>query len=318
MATLNSTIEKINALDALDICKNEQVHKQFLQIYKTCWGTTELEAEGFYERESQYFYTLLSKDEKLRTSPTKFSIYLAFMDLAICGLTLRPGCKALCYLQGENIRIGEKIDEQTREKKPVFEGRLVLTISGYGELLQRQRAGQIRYADNPVLVYDNDEFSFTEINGAKTLQYTCHLPHTGHRVIAAYLRITRADGSTDYSIMFEEDWDRLRVYSEKKNRRWDKNSQSYINGAPNALYTSNNGQIDTGFLQAKLIKHAFRSYPPLRLGRSTILETSQVDNETYTMPDEPADAEPTFAPAAPVEAGVRVTPEEDSSNDDVF
>ena len=50
------------------------------------------------------------------------------------------------------------------------------------------------------------------------------------------------------------DWERLAVYSEKKNF-----------GKANALYTSFNGGIDPGFLAAKMIKHAFKSYPKVSL-----------------------------------------------------
>ena len=135
----------------------------------------------------------------------------------------------------------------------------------------RTRAGQIRHADNPVLVYDNDEFSFKDVDGRKSVSYTCNLPHVGHNITACYLRITRADGSIDYSVMFPEDWCRLAGYSQKQNR-----------GYANELYgMDQNGivHIDPGFLMAKCIKHAFKSYPKVRIGRGTELQSQQVDEK---------------------------------------
>ena len=63
----------------------------------------------------------------------------------------------------------------------------------------------------------------------------------------------------------ESDWLRLKSYSEKKNK-----------GKANALYSSNNGYIDPGFLENKTIKHAFDAYPKKpRIGKFTTLQTDQ-------------------------------------------
>ena len=42
------------------------------------------------------------------------------------------------------------------------------------------------------------------------------------------------------------------------------------------------GQIDPGFLVAKCIKHAFKTYPKARVGRATQLESQQVDETEIT------------------------------------
>lgn len=254
-------------MQALDIVKADIVRDRFISIYDTLWGNGT--GEAAYERESIYFNKLLREKPELQNG-TRFSLFTAFIDLAICGLSLEQGARALCYLIGRNVNIG------TRER-PVWEGRVVLTISAYGELVLRARAGQIRHADNPVLVYENDEFSFSDRGGRKEVNYTCRLPHAGKRVVACYLRLTRADGSIDYSIMTEEDWTRLAGYSASQDRR---------NHRPNALYTSNNGSIDTGFLMAKCVKHAFRTYPKVRIGRGTELESKQVEEKEIEINDE--------------------------------
>lgn len=261
MGNLQMTVEEINQLKPLEIVEHPVVRDRFTQIYETLWGN----GEAAYQRESIYFNNALRDNDggKLQRA-TPFSIFTAFIDLAVCGLSLEPGTRALAYLMGRNVNVG------TKENKK-WEGRCVLTVSAYGELVMRTRAGQIRHADNPILVYDNDEFSFKDVDGRKSVSYTCNLPHTGHNITACYLRITRADGSIDYSVMLPEDWCRLAGYSQKQNR-----------GVANELYgMDQNGivHIDPGFLMAKCIKHAFKSYPKVRIGRGTELQSQQVDEQ---------------------------------------
>ena len=107
MSNIALTVEQINALHPLDIVKNETVRQRFIQIYDTLWG--EGEGEKAYEKESTYFNRILSDNEKLATSSTRFSIFTAFIDLAVCGLSLEPGTRALCYLQGRNYKVGETV-----------------------------------------------------------------------------------------------------------------------------------------------------------------------------------------------------------------
>lgn len=268
MSNLQMTVEEINQLKPLDIVEHPVVRERFTQIYETLWGN----GEAAYQRESIFFNKALRDNDngKLQRA-TPFSIFTAFIDLAVCGLSLEPGTRALAYIMGRNVNIG------TRET-PKWEGRCVLTISAYGELVMRTRAGQIRHADNPVLVYDNDEFSFKDTDGRKSVSYTCNLPHTGHAITACYLRITRADGSIDYAVMFPEDWCRLAGYSQKQNR-----------GRANDLYgMDQNGivHIDPGFLMAKCIKHAFKTYPKVRIGRGTELQSQQVDEQPQLSDDD--------------------------------
>lgn len=259
MSNLQLTVEEISQLKPLEIIEHPKVRERFTQIYETLWGN----GEAAYERESIYFNKALRDNDNGRLQrATPFSIFTAFIDLAVCGLSLEPGTRALAYLMGRNVNMGTK-------DSPKWEGRCVLTVSAYGELVMRTRAGQIRHADNPVLVYDNDEFSFRDVDGRKSVSYTCNLPHTGHNITACYLRITRADGSIDYAVMFPEDWCRLAGYSQKQNR-----------GRANDLYGMDQAgivHIDPGFLMAKCIKHAFKSYPKVRIGRGTELQSQQVD-----------------------------------------
>ncbi len=311
MSQINITVEQLNQMQPLDIVTSPIVRDKFINIYDTLWGG----GEAAYERESNFFNNLLRDKPELQKG-THFSIFTAFIDLAISGLSLEQGTRALCYLIGRNQKTTPKLDQNGRVLKDQngyiiynWEGRVVLTISAYGELVLRERAGQIRHADNPVLVYANDEFSFSDKNGRKEVEYVCHLPHTGQRIVACYLRITRADGSIDYSIMTEEGWQRLAEYSANQDRK---------NHQPNALYTSNSGSIDSGFLMAKCIKHAFNTYPKVRIGRGTELQSQQVEEKEIEINDDlygvdtetgeviQPEPQPFGPPANDVSAGVTV------------
>lgn len=308
MSDIKFTVERLNELQPLDIVTDSAVRDRFIQIYDTLWGAGT--GEAAYERESRYFNHLLREADggKLQKA-TKFSIFNAFIELAVSGLTIEPRSRALCYLTGRNVNVGTKEHQR-------WEGRCVLTISGYGELVLRVRAGQIRHADNPVLVYENDEFSFADRDGRKSVEYVAHYPHTGKRIVACYLGITRADGSRDYGILFEEDWHRLAGFSAKQNSK----------NIPNSLYGYRGEgaplDIDPGFLCAKCIKHAFKSYPKVRIGSRTVLETDIADTpegeRQLGIGETPATEAPamrhqeSFAPEPDTAAGVTVeTDEED-------
>ncbi|MBQ9203444.1 MAG: recombinase RecT [Prevotella sp.] len=321
MSPIQSTVEELNKLAPLDIILSEAVRNRFIQVHDTLWGAGT--GEPAYEREAIHFNAILRDNDKLQKA-TKFSIFNAFIDLAVCGLSLEPGTRALCYLMGRNYCIGT--DPHTNKK--VYEGRLVLTVSGYGELVLRARTGQIRHADNPVLVYEEDGFSFSDTDGRKQVSYTCNLPHKSNHVVAAYLRITRTDGSIDYAVMLEEDWLRLQGYSGKANKRWDDARRTYVE-VPNELYTANGGNIDTGFLCAKCIKHAFKTYPKVRIGKAE-LETQQPDEvqqdieafynmDAQPQPEQPAmpqDPNPPFGNQPDTSAGVTVDPAGAADADD--
>lgn len=338
MSKINLTVEQINELQPQDITTNEFVRDKFIQIYEAMWTpSTGVSGEAAYERESRNFNRILAEKEDIRKSCTRFSLFTAFLDVAISGLSLDAGTRAQAYLLSRSIAVDSYLDQQGN-KKNRYETQCVLTISGYGELLHRARVGQIRHADNPVIVYAEDEFEFGERNGNKFVNYTCRLPHTSGNIVACFMKITRADGSVDYAVMLPEDWNRLAGYSARQNRKWDNNNRRYVDGAPNALY-GQRGQdgtlkIDTGFLIAKCIKHAFKSYPKARVGRATQLESQQVDDmeindDIYGLEDGSSANTSTgeimpkqdtgFAPAPDTSNGVTIDPANNAGgNDDVF
>ncbi len=336
MSNISLTVDEINQLAPLDIATNELVRAKFIQIYEAMWTpSTGVSGEAAYERESRNFNRILSEKEDLRKSCTRFSLFTAFLDVAISGLTLDPGARAQAYLLSRSIAVDSYQDRDGNTKKK-YETQCVLIISGYGELLHRARVGQIRHADNPVIVYTEDEFEFGERNGNKFVNYTCRLPHTSGNIVACFMKITRADGSIDYSVMLPEDWSRLAAFSARQNRQWDNQRRQWVPGNPNALYGKQQDgslKIDTGFLIAKCIKHAFKSYPKARVGRGTQLESQQVDeveinDDLYGLEDGSTVNASTgevmpkhdtgFAPAPDTSAGVTINPDNAGGSDDVF
>ena len=244
----------------------------------------------------------------------------AFIDLAVKGLTLAPGSQALCYLIPRSVKVGTD-----QSGKDIWEKVCNLTISGYGELVLRKNAGQIRHVDNPVIVYEGDTFQYGEQNGQKIVNYMSAFPRKSNKIIACFLKITRADGSIDYSVMTEQDWMRLKGYSDKQNTYYDAKKGQYVTKS-NELY-GKNGQIDSGFLMAKCVKHAFKTYPKLNIGRGTELESEIIEQQPNdfdpyggvgAVEQQPQQQEQHFAPEPDMSAGVTIDPAQQPDNDDTF
>ena len=331
MSQIGITVQLLNEMQPTEIVRNANVRDKFIQIYDAMWSqSTGVTGEAAYEKESRNFNRLLSENEDLRKKCTHFSLFTSFLDVAISGLTLEPGAKAQAYLLARSIAVDSYADERGQKKKR-YETQCALTVSGYGELVLRARCGQIRHADNPVIVYEEDSFEFGERNGQKFVNYVCRLPHQSGHIVACFMKITRADGSADYAVMLPEDWARLSNYSARQNAKYNYQTKQWEYGKPNALYTAQNGQIDPGFLVAKLIKHAFKTYPKARVGHATQLESQQVDEAE--IPDDiygvagngeqvniatgeiVSEKEQSFAPTANTTAGVTVNPAEENEDD---
>lgn len=317
MSNAISLAKELQSMKAIDVIRNERVRNQFISVYNSIWKEG---GEQVYEREAIYFNQQLRDKQNLREC-SGTSIFYAFIDLAVKGLTLATGAQALCYLIPRSVKIG--IDQSGKD---IWEKVCNLTISGYGELVLRKNAGQIRHADNPVIVYEGDTFQYGEQNGQKIVNYMSAFPRRSNKIIACFLKITRADGTIDYSVMTEQDWMRLKGYSDKQNTYYDSKTRQYVTKS-NELY-GKDGQIDTGFLMAKCVKHAFKTYPELNIGRGTALETEIIEQH------QPADFDPyggvddgqsehqeqSFAPAPDMSAGVTIDPTQQSDNngDDTF
>lgn len=318
MSNAMSLAKELQAMRATEVVRHELVRNQFINVFNSIWQEG---GEAAYEREAIYFNQQLRDKAQLREC-SGTSVFYAFIDLAVRGLTLAPGTQALCYLIPRNVKTG--IGQDGRD---VWEKVCNLTISGYGELVLRKNAGQIRHADNPVIVYEGDRFEYGEQNGQKMVNYMSAFPRQSNKIVACFIKITRADGSVDYSVLMEQDWLRLKVYSDRQNTYTDRRTGE-VRVKSNELYNVN-GQIDTGFLMAKCIKHAFKTYPKLKIGRGTALETEIADdpqNDGFDpyggvgSDEQKPQQEETFAPTPDMSAGVTIDPAQQPGNesDDTF
>lgn len=238
---------------------------RFVTLYQKTQGVSVEQAAMIFETEKYHFQKLLAENQGLRECDS-LSLYGAFIDIAVQGLSIDPK-KKLCYLIPGSVNIGTKDDKK-------YIKRAALEVSPYGELAIRQLKRQIKYADNPVIVYEGDVFEPYQDASGKGVNFKMNVNH-GTKIIGAFIRIVKMDNTEDFHWMVEADWKRLMEYSKKKN-----------NGYPNALYSSMNGGIDPGFLGAKLIKHAFKSYPKVDLSNFSV-ESKDNDDPNDDPKDDP-------------------------------
>lgn len=251
MATLRQT-------PAADIPNLPFVEEKFTALLGHIQRVPKDVAQSMFHAEKFHFLKRINESADLRACEP-LSLYGVFVDIAVNGLSLDP-TKKLVYIIPGSVNIGSK-------DSPVWVKRASLEISPQGELSIRQRDGQLKYADNVVIVYEGDTFEpGIGQDGKKYVNYKLNASHTT-TIMGAFIRIVRLDGSVDFQWLLREDIARLKGYSERKNK-----------GHANALYSSNNGQIDTGFLAAKMIKHAFKTYPKARVaGSFAALATDKVE-----------------------------------------
>lgn len=274
-----------NILETLKTASHEQIpdiaHEKFVAVYSQKFGPEK--AEAFFEEQKNLFINELvygSYKDFLKQADG-MSIYFAFLFLAINGLSLEKGTTTTCYLECRRIKIGEDPNRKNAKGYPeaIYQSNAVITITGYGEIILRQRAKQIRSVDSPKVVYDCDTFRYGENDGHPTLTWEKCLPRPqGSRIVACYVRIIKNDGSVDYFVLDTDEILRLKQYSGKSN--W---------GKANALYGKEEdcSDIDTGFLKSKTVKHAFKGYPKLSIGAGGAFESDKDIDQTEPMPEQP-------------------------------
>lgn len=228
-------MQQLNEATASQIVNIPVVAERFKNLYVTFNGK---DSKRFYEAEKFHFAKIIQDNPKIAAC-TKLSLYGCFLDMAVSGLSFDPAMKH-AYITPQGVNIGTK-------QSPVWEQRAQVRISGIGELVIREKQGQIKYADNPVLVYEGDKFmTGTKDNALYISHEVAHPRKPDAAIIACYLRITRADDSVDYKVITMPEVEKLRKFSK------DPDSKAWTDGLP-------------GMVQAKCVKHAFRTYPKIRM-----------------------------------------------------
>lgn len=246
-----SIIQKLEQSAPAQIANIPEVADRFKNIYLIMNGGNNDKATVKYEAEKFHFMKLIQDKPDLQQC-TKLSLYGCFLDMAVNGLSFDPAMKH-AYVVSFNTNVGTK-------QQPKWEKRATLMISGYGELSMRIRQNQLKYADNPILVYEGDEFRHGTKDGKVFLDHVAAFPRKSDNIIACYIRLERIDSSVDYKVLSIEEIMKLKAFSK------DPNSKAWTDGLP-------------GMVQAKTIKHAFRSYPKIRMGDFSQLQSNTVDAE---------------------------------------
>lgn len=258
--TKNELMELITntSIKPSQVIKSAAATNRFVATYAKVHGIRNMaKAQAFCEAEQHHFLKIINDNPNIAKC-TKLSLYGIFMDVAVLGLSFDPTMKHL-YIVPFNTNVGTK-------QAPKYESRAALQISGQGELLLRVMQGQIKYADNPVIVFEGDEFRYGSKDGKVVLDHVACYPRKSTKMLACYVKIVRHDDSVDYKVMAMEDIEQLRKFSK------DPNSLAWTTGM-------------AGMVQAKTIKHAFKSYPKLRVGDFSKLESEVVEAEPETAID---------------------------------
>lgn len=245
-------MQLIQTASPAQLIDSPAVANRFKDLYSVIHGIKDTRiAEAFYTAEKFHFLKSINDSAPLQAC-TKLSLYGIFMDVAVSGLSFDPSMKHL-YIVPYNVNVG------TRDQ-PKWEKRAALQISGLGELLLRQMQGQVKYADNPVVVFEGDEFRYGCKDGKTIVEHMACIPRKSENIIASYICITRHDNSKDYKVMSIDDINRLRKFSK------DPNSKAWTDGLK-------------GMVEAKTIKHAFKNYPKVRMGEFSKLSSETIDEE---------------------------------------
>ena len=290
MSETKIKMEWVNSLPAMTFMDEPAIRDAFIGMNMRVCAAGQAEAETFYEKESMYLKRVIFNsinpaypNSDLRKCST-FSLYACFQDMAANGSVLSFNQdEKLAYIEKRGYKCG-----RDGEGRDIWENRARLVISPYGELAIRMDRGQIKYADTPVIVYDGEPFR-VRINeqGNKVVMWECEYPRKTKKIVGSFIKITRPDGSFDYSYLLQEEIDRLAAYSEKQNGQ----------GKTNFLYGSTDGSrgIDPGFLAAKTLKHAFKAFPKVKIKGTN----AEMDGENQEIDyDEPGPSGLTPAGAA--------------------
>lgn len=295
---VKNRMQHLQSLHPMQFMDDDVVRDSFVKNYvETHPGVTIDKAHTFHAREAMYFKRVLMASTALQQC-TLFSLYACLMDVATNGLSYDPA-KKLMYLETKNFNTAPK------GQPAAWEARAISKATPYGELAVRIACGQIKYADNVIIVKEGDMFRIgMRENGSKYVVWE-GLTDPGRKTIASFVKLTRSDGSFDIAYLTQDDIERMRRASERQNSRGNNN------GSANSLYTSENGGIDSGFLRAKTLRHAFGSFPPVDILSAT--EEDEINNDATmvvdggyqddsNVPGQPAAAPPSdpFANTAPM------------------
>lgn len=281
-----------NVADKTTLVDQQPIKESFIDTLVRMHRYSPEDAEATYEREARYFKRAVSASAKLKVA-TGLSLCSAFFEIAINGLSIQPGQKAEAFIESRGTKTGRQVNNRDEYIEVA-----ALSVSAYGELNLRIRAGQIIRMSNPIVIYANDVFKpKTNGRGELYVEYEAEVPRTSKVIVGSWVAIHLPNNGIDFKWLLQDDIERLKNYSIPKGQP----TASYTPKA-NKLYSANDGQIDPGFLEAKTIKHAMRAYTKLKVSDNVIFEGDDAEDDQQPK---------AFTEEAPKTAAVTITKPED-------
>jgi recombinational DNA repair protein RecT len=211
-----------------------QTEEKFVAIFKGLHNTSPEIAKSKFEVEK--FNFLRTLDESNLSDCTPISTIGCFLEVISNGLTFNKSSKQV-YLIPRNVKKGDG-----------WEKRLGYQFTADALIFLAVGAGSIKHVAKPTIVYKGDEISVKTVNNQLTINHGAAIPRVSNDIIGGFTFVTHNDGSIEPFWFPIDEIERLKVYSAKANK-----------GTANALYSSDNGQIDAGFFATKLIKSALKN-----------------------------------------------------------
>lgn len=214
--------KKMQKLELIGVAEN-----RFVKVFQGVYGVGEEEARQMFEVE-QFTFKKQATEIAGFEECTDISITMTFLAVVSNGLTFNNSQK-LVYLMTRNVKTATG-----------FEKQLVYQTTPDGKIYLCQKAGSVKDVSKPVIVYEGDhiEVSYNHVT------YSPKIPRN-EKIIGGFCTVTHNDGRQEVIWVDIKDIETNRKASEKQNR-----------GTANALYTSNNNQIDPGFFSSKIINAA--------------------------------------------------------------
>ena len=239
---------------ALANIEQPEVKEKFVKLFQVANSIkSQQEAANFFEVEVFHFGKIIQETPAFQEC-SELSVRSTFLEVISNGLSFEKAQRQV-YLMPSTVNIGTK-------DNPVYEKRMGYEIAKNGLVHITTKAGSIKSCSDPVIVYEDDHFEIKTVNNVAKIEHTPKIPRKNHTIIGGYCFITLPDNSIEPFWYDVNNVERLKKYSAKKNSRFNPNTKKYEDGQANALYTSgNNGQIDEGFFQTKIIKAALKNKP---------------------------------------------------------
>lgn len=259
------------------LAKLEAAKDRFVAIYKAVHKVSDEDAANFYEVEAFNFKRMIQENDYL-SDCSELSVAGTFLEVISNGLSFDKSSKHV-YLIPRNVKTSSG-----------WEKRLTYSYAADGIVYLCTQAGSISSCTTPIIVYEGDDIKVSTSDGRLTVNHTKAIPRASNRILGGYCTVILTNGERQDFWMGVEEVSRLMDYSKKNNK-----SKNNPEGKANDLYTSgDDGQIDTGFFQTKIVKAALKNCRKKRTLSDNLYEEDAIDVDLLPSGNE---AEETTSPA---------------------